>query len=53
MPAQLSRVIWLYLHSGRQLYLEAVKGLVLQCAQASLGHFCSLSPGASVQPVVS
>ncbi|XP_055728772.1 uncharacterized protein si:dkeyp-114g9.1 isoform X1 [Salvelinus fontinalis] len=53
MPAQLSRVLWLYLHSGRTLYLEAVKGLVLQCAQASLGHFCSLSPGASVQPHVS
>ncbi|KAJ8009038.1 hypothetical protein DPEC_G00084690 [Dallia pectoralis] len=45
MPAQLSRLIWLYSHSGQQLYLEAVKGLVLQCAQASLGHFCSLSPG--------
>ncbi|CAB1342789.1 unnamed protein product [Coregonus sp. 'balchen'] len=53
MPAQLSRVIWLYLHSGQPLYLEAVKGLVLQCAQASLGHFCSLSPGLSIQPHVS
>ncbi|KAJ3606431.1 hypothetical protein NHX12_025952 [Muraenolepis orangiensis] len=31
--AQLSRLIWLYLNSGQPLYLEAIKGLVLQYAQ--------------------
>ncbi|KAL0967402.1 hypothetical protein UPYG_G00251770 [Umbra pygmaea] len=51
MPAHLSRVIWLYLHSGLQLYLEAVKGLVLHCAQASLAQFCSLSPGFPINPM--
>ncbi|XP_012684879.2 uncharacterized protein si:dkeyp-114g9.1 [Clupea harengus] len=37
--AQLSRLIWLYLHSGHQLYLEAVKGMVLECAHANLGFY--------------
>ncbi|XP_053568135.1 uncharacterized protein LOC128657752 [Bombina bombina] len=30
--AQISRLIWLYLHSGQQLYMEALKGLVYECA---------------------
>ncbi|KAG5277036.1 hypothetical protein AALO_G00112780 [Alosa alosa] len=38
-PAQLGRLIWLYLHSGHQLYLEAVKGMVLECAHTSLGFY--------------
>ncbi|KAJ8275124.1 hypothetical protein COCON_G00097490 [Conger conger] len=50
--AQLGRVIWLYLHSGQQPYMEAVKGLVLQCAQASLDyHTCLTFPGWCSQPV--
>ncbi|GAA6090548.1 uncharacterized protein si:dkeyp-114g9.1 isoform X1 [Tachysurus ichikawai] len=28
--AQLSRLVWLYLHSGEQLYMEGVKQAVLQ-----------------------
>ncbi|XP_063078362.1 uncharacterized protein si:dkeyp-114g9.1 [Engraulis encrasicolus] len=39
VPAQLGRLLWLYLHSGHQLYLEAVKGMVLECAHATLGFF--------------
>ncbi|KAL2082360.1 hypothetical protein ACEWY4_022178 [Coilia grayii] len=38
-PAQLGRLIWLYLHSGHQLYLEAVKGMVLECAHATLAFY--------------
>ncbi|KAJ8270721.1 hypothetical protein GJAV_G00118510 [Gymnothorax javanicus] len=50
--AQLSRTVWLYLHSGQQAYMEAVKGLVLQCAQASLDYYTSLCvPGWCSQPV--
>ncbi|KAM6964806.1 uncharacterized protein FYW47_007127 [Aplochiton taeniatus] len=45
MLAQLSRVVWLFLNSGQQLYLEAVKGLVLQCAYAALAFYNSLRPG--------
>ncbi|KAM8952960.1 uncharacterized protein RCH25_043716 [Pelodytes ibericus] len=33
--AQLSRLIWLYLHSGQQLYMDAMKGFVYECAYAS------------------
>ncbi|KAG9283054.1 hypothetical protein AMEX_G1782 [Astyanax mexicanus] len=44
--AKLSRLIWLYLHSGQQLYLEAVKELVLQCAQT---HFNYLTASALSQ----
>ncbi|XP_030628079.1 uncharacterized protein LOC115810293 [Chanos chanos] len=39
LVSQLSRVIWLYLNSGQVLYLEVVKGMVLQCAQAHLGCY--------------
>ncbi|KAJ8355902.1 hypothetical protein SKAU_G00186960 [Synaphobranchus kaupii] len=46
LVAQLSRVIWLYLHSGQQPYMEAVKTLVLRCAQANLDYYTTLSiPG--------
>ncbi|KAM4632878.1 uncharacterized protein ACJ7VT_013874 [Polymixia lowei] len=38
---QLSRLIWLYLNSGQMLYLEAVKGLVLQYAQGCLVYWKS------------
>ncbi|XP_017547955.2 uncharacterized protein si:dkeyp-114g9.1 [Pygocentrus nattereri] len=38
LTAQLSRLIWLYLHSGQQLYLETVKSVVLQCAHAHLSY---------------
>ncbi|XP_075056752.1 uncharacterized protein LOC142142848 [Mixophyes fleayi] len=33
--AHLSRLIWLYLHSGQQLYMDAMKGFVYECAYAS------------------
>ncbi|XP_063297853.1 uncharacterized protein LOC134586302 [Pelobates fuscus] len=33
--AYLSRLIWLYLHSGHQLYMEATKGFILEFAYAS------------------
>ncbi|XP_068087462.1 uncharacterized protein [Hyperolius riggenbachi] len=33
--AYLSRLIWLYLHSGEQIYMEALKGFVYDCAYAS------------------
>ncbi|XP_051500913.1 uncharacterized protein LOC127409978 [Myxocyprinus asiaticus] len=42
VTAQLSRLMWLYLNSGQELYLEALKGMVLQCARASLNHLSSL-----------
>ncbi|KAJ8396230.1 hypothetical protein AAFF_G00020970 [Aldrovandia affinis] len=51
LAAQLSRVIWLYLHSGQQPYMEAVKGLVQQCAEVSLGYYATLAHGSFVQPV--
>ncbi|KAG8444576.1 hypothetical protein GDO86_009660 [Hymenochirus boettgeri] len=35
MTAYLTRLIWLYLHSGQQLYIEAMKGFVYECAYAS------------------
>ncbi|XP_053316262.1 uncharacterized protein LOC128483967 [Spea bombifrons] len=35
MVAYLSRLIWLYLHSGQQLYMDALKGFVYECAYAS------------------
>ncbi|XP_029452292.1 uncharacterized protein LOC115088294 isoform X2 [Rhinatrema bivittatum] len=35
MAAHLSRIIWIYLHSGQQLYMEAMKGFVAECAYAS------------------
>ncbi|XP_046878188.1 uncharacterized protein si:dkeyp-114g9.1 [Hypomesus transpacificus] len=49
VSAQLSRVVWLYLNSGQQLYLEAVKGLVLQYAQAGLACYRCLNPGHSLE----
>ncbi|XP_072531460.1 uncharacterized protein [Salminus brasiliensis] len=51
--AQLSRLIWLYLHSGQQLYLEAVKGMVLQCAHTHLNYLTAsaLSQGIWGPPV--
>ena len=49
VSAQLSRVVWLYLNSGQQLYLEAVKGLVLQYAQAGLACYHCLNPGHSLE----
>ncbi|XP_066563765.1 uncharacterized protein LOC136751998 isoform X2 [Amia ocellicauda] len=47
LSAHLSRIIWLYLHSGQQLYMEAVKGFVQHSAQARLGYcvLVSVSPG--------
>ncbi|XP_065111812.1 uncharacterized protein [Paramisgurnus dabryanus] len=42
LTAQLSRLMWLYLNSGQEIYLQAVKGMVLQCAQASLSHLGTL-----------
>ncbi|XP_071997797.1 uncharacterized protein [Engystomops pustulosus] len=33
--AHLTRLIWLYLHSGHQLYMDAMKGFVYECAYAS------------------
>lgn len=41
--AQLSRLVWLYLHSGQQHYLEAVKALVLRCAQTRLNYLVTSS----------
>uniref|UniRef100_A0A672Q963 Uncharacterized LOC107603058 n=1 Tax=Sinocyclocheilus grahami TaxID=75366 RepID=A0A672Q963_SINGR len=38
VTAQLSRLMWLYLNSGQELFLQALKGMVLQCAQARLSH---------------
>uniref|UniRef100_A0A8C1VRM1 Si:dkeyp-114g9.1 n=1 Tax=Cyprinus carpio TaxID=7962 RepID=A0A8C1VRM1_CYPCA len=49
LMAQLSRLMWLYLNSGQELYLEALKGMVLQCAQACLNHLNALQ--ASQVPV--
>lgn len=40
--AQLSRLIWLYLHSGEQLYMEGVKQTVLQYVHARLDISTSL-----------
>uniref|UniRef100_A0A673IX42 Uncharacterized LOC107743329 n=1 Tax=Sinocyclocheilus rhinocerous TaxID=307959 RepID=A0A673IX42_9TELE len=42
LTAQLSRLMWLYLNSGQELYLEALKGMVLQCAQACLSRLNAL-----------
>ncbi|XP_051954492.1 uncharacterized protein LOC127623958 [Xyrauchen texanus] len=42
VTAQLSRLMWLYLNSGQELYLEAVQGMVLQCARARLNHLSTL-----------
>ena len=42
--AQLSRLVWLYLNSGQLLYLEAIKGLVLQYAQGCLSYLDELCP---------
>lgn len=36
--AQLSRVMWLYLNSGQQEYLEELKAMVLHCARVCLGQ---------------
>ncbi|XP_026857476.2 uncharacterized protein si:dkeyp-114g9.1 [Electrophorus electricus] len=41
LSAQLSRLLWLYLHSGQLLYLETVKGLVQQIAHTQLGFLTS------------
>ncbi|XP_036405154.1 uncharacterized protein si:dkeyp-114g9.1 [Megalops cyprinoides] len=49
--AQLGRTLWLYLHSGQQAYMEAVKRLVLQYAQASLGYYSALAPLVSTEPI--
>ncbi|KAJ1152241.1 hypothetical protein NDU88_005018 [Pleurodeles waltl] len=35
LSAHLSRIIWIYLHSNQQLYMEAMKGFVFECAHAS------------------
>ncbi|KAM4694284.1 uncharacterized protein O3C94_004735 [Discoglossus pictus] len=35
VASHLSRIIWLYLHCGQQLYMEALKGLVYECAYAN------------------
>ncbi|XP_075125623.1 uncharacterized protein LOC142198488 [Leptodactylus fuscus] len=37
VEAHLSRLIWLYLHSGQQLYVDAMKDIIL-CAVATMGH---------------
>uniref|UniRef100_A0A671NP90 Uncharacterized LOC107678821 n=1 Tax=Sinocyclocheilus anshuiensis TaxID=1608454 RepID=A0A671NP90_9TELE len=42
VTAQLSRLMWLYLNSGQELFLQALKGMVLQCAQACLSHLNTL-----------
>ncbi|XP_072266309.1 uncharacterized protein [Pyxicephalus adspersus] len=33
--AHLSRLVWLFLHSGQQIFMDAMKGFVYQCAYAS------------------
>ncbi|XP_018418995.1 PREDICTED: uncharacterized protein LOC108792666 [Nanorana parkeri] len=35
LGAHLSRLVWLYLHSGQQIYMDAMKGFVYECAYAS------------------
>ncbi|XP_076852085.1 uncharacterized protein LOC143504588 isoform X2 [Brachyhypopomus gauderio] len=47
LRAQLGRLLWLYLHSGQQVYQEAVKGLVQQVCHVQLGYLASraLAPG--------
>ncbi|KAK3541757.1 hypothetical protein QTP86_003524 [Hemibagrus guttatus] len=40
--AQLSRLIWLYLHSGEQLYMEGVKQTVMQYVHARLAISASV-----------
>ncbi|XP_073529649.1 uncharacterized protein [Phyllobates terribilis] len=35
LVAHLSRLIWLYLHTGQQLYIDAMKGFVYECAYSS------------------
>ncbi|XP_062857557.1 uncharacterized protein si:dkeyp-114g9.1 [Trichomycterus rosablanca] len=48
--AQLSRLVWLYLHSGERLYVEGVKEMVLQYAHARLALGADvLSPDAWLQ----
>ncbi|XP_059897803.1 uncharacterized protein si:dkeyp-114g9.1 [Gadus macrocephalus] len=50
--AQLSRLVWLYLNSGQLLYLEAIKGLVLQHAQGCLSYFDELCPLESMNNLI-
>ncbi|KAM5165479.1 uncharacterized protein ACMZJ9_007916 [Mantella aurantiaca] len=38
LGAHLSRLIWLYLHSGQQIYMDAMKGFVYECAYASYAY---------------
>ncbi|XP_051780634.1 uncharacterized protein si:dkeyp-114g9.1 [Erpetoichthys calabaricus] len=45
LSAHLSRIIWLYLHSGQELYMDAVKGFVLECAGARLKFYSSVNTG--------
>ncbi|KAL7888473.1 hypothetical protein AOLI_G00034470 [Acnodon oligacanthus] len=48
LSTQLSRLIWLYLHSGQQLYLETVKSMVLQCAHAHLSYLTASTLSQSI-----
>lgn len=43
LTSQLSRLMWLYLNSGQEVYLQAVKGMVLECAHTSLNRLCTLA----------
>ncbi|KAM4043715.1 uncharacterized protein ACNLHF_013980 [Anomaloglossus baeobatrachus] len=45
MEAHLSRIIWLYLHTGQQLYVDAMKGLVYECAYSN--YTCQMYESAS------
>lgn len=50
--AQLSRLIWLYLHSGEQLYMEGVKQTVLQYVHTRLAISTSVLSADFWQPVL-
>ncbi|KAI5090802.1 hypothetical protein C0J45_19663 [Silurus meridionalis] len=50
--AQLSRLIWLYLHSGDQLYMDGVKQTVLQYVHARLAISASVLSADPWQPVL-
>ncbi|XP_028809239.1 uncharacterized protein LOC114763635 [Denticeps clupeoides] len=50
VTAQLSRLVWLFLHSGQQMYLDGVKEMVFRFAQESWGCYHALSPAAIPDP---
>ncbi|XP_018597957.2 uncharacterized protein LOC108928497 isoform X2 [Scleropages formosus] len=42
LVSQLSRVLWLYLHSGQHVYLDSLKSMLLTWANANMDYFSTL-----------